>query len=162
MSVLGIGSDNLILVRSNSEGQMVVDDLEIQIINAINDGKVPFFVNATSGTTVLGAFDPVDKIADICKKYNIWLHVDACLGGAAMLSKSYRHLLKGIERSDSLVWNPIKILGVPHQCTIFLTKKENLLFECNSTNASYLFQSDKHYDTSYDTGDKSIQCSRKV
>lgn len=53
-------------------------------------------------------------------------------------------------------------MGTPLQCCAFLTKHDNLLKECHSANASYLFQQDKNYDVSYDTGDKSIQCGRKV
>lgn len=55
-------------------------------------------VSATAGTTVLGAFDPLEKIADLCQKYNLWMHVDAAWGGGALMSQKYRGLLKGIER----------------------------------------------------------------
>jgi glutamate/tyrosine decarboxylase-like PLP-dependent enzyme len=60
------------------------------------------------GTTVLGAFDPIPEIADICSKYKIWLHVDAAWGGGALVSKKHRHLLEGIERYVliHLVLNP--------------------------------------------------------
>jgi glutamate decarboxylase len=47
---------------------------------------------------VLGAFDPIPEIADICSKYKIWLHVDAAWGGGALVSKKHKHLLEGIER----------------------------------------------------------------
>jgi glutamate/tyrosine decarboxylase-like PLP-dependent enzyme len=50
------------------------------------------------GTTVLGAFDPIPEIADLCSKYKLWLHVDAAWGGGALISKKHRHLLEGIER----------------------------------------------------------------
>jgi hypothetical protein len=50
------------------------------------------------GTTVLGAFDPIPEIADLCSKYRLWLHVDAAWGGGALMSKKHRHLLEGIER----------------------------------------------------------------
>jgi glutamate/tyrosine decarboxylase-like PLP-dependent enzyme len=50
------------------------------------------------GTTVLGAFDPIDKIADMCGKYGLWFHVDAAWGGGALMSPKYRTLMKGIER----------------------------------------------------------------
>lgn len=43
-------------------------------------GYVPLFVNATAGSTVYGAFDPINEIADICEKYNLWLHVDVSSG----------------------------------------------------------------------------------
>lgn len=50
------------------------------------------------GTTVLGAFDPLEKIGDLCEKYKIWMHVDAAWGGGALMSQKYKKLLKGIER----------------------------------------------------------------
>uniref|UniRef100_A0A669EJL8 Glutamate decarboxylase like 1 n=1 Tax=Oreochromis niloticus TaxID=8128 RepID=A0A669EJL8_ORENI len=125
-------------------------------------GAVPFMVNATAGTTVLGAFDPIDEIADICEKHNLWLHVDACWGGAALVSSKHKHLLKGIHRADSVAWNPHKMLMACLQCSAFMVRdKTSLLQRCHSARASYLFQQDKFYDVSYDTGDKSVQCSRK-
>ena len=59
-------------------------------------------------------------------------------------------------------WNPHKMIGAPLQSNIFVTQKSGLLAQCNSASASYLFQQDKFYDVSYDTGDKSVQCGRKV
>lgn len=65
-------------------------------------------------------------------------------------------------RSNSLSWNPHKMLGTPFQCSLFLVKGKNLLHEVNCAGATYLFQQDKFYDVSWDTGDKSVQCGRKV
>lgn len=73
---LGIGTDNLIKVKVDSRGRMIPEDLENKILQAKKEGKLPFFVNATSGTTVLGAFDPINDIADVCQKHDLWLHVD--------------------------------------------------------------------------------------
>ena len=50
---------------------------------------------ATAGTTVLGAFDPIDEIADLCQEFSCWLHVDAAWGGAVLISKQHRQLMKG-------------------------------------------------------------------
>ncbi len=66
--------------------------------DCILQGYYPYFVNATAGTTVAGAFDPLDAIADVCEKHGLWMHVDACWGGGALLSKKHRQLLKGVER----------------------------------------------------------------
>ena len=57
-------------------GRMRSDDLEIAIRRSIEQDMVPLMVNATCGTTVLGAFDPVNAIADVCENYGVWLHVD--------------------------------------------------------------------------------------
>ena len=58
---------------------MMPSDLVQCIEKSISEGKKPFFVSATSGTTVLGAFDPLEQLADICQKYGIWLHVDVSI-----------------------------------------------------------------------------------
>ncbi|XP_077293984.1 acidic amino acid decarboxylase GADL1 isoform X2 [Arctopsyche grandis] len=158
---LGIGTKNLIKVRSDDEGRMIPEQLEVELKKAVAEGMTPFFVNATAGTTVLGAFDPFEEIADICKKYGVWMHVDACWGGSLKFSEKYGTVLKGIERSDSLAWNPHKLLGAPLQCSIFLVRHKGLMHACNSAAANYLFQQDKFYDVSYDIGDKSVQCGRK-
>ena len=55
---------------------MIPEDLEARIQEALADGAKPFFVSATGGTTVMGAFDPINEIADICQKYDLWFHVD--------------------------------------------------------------------------------------
>jgi len=55
---------------------MIPEELEEKIKEAKNEGRIPFFVNITCGTTVLGSFDPINKIADICEKYKVWLHAD--------------------------------------------------------------------------------------
>lgn len=120
-------------------------------------------VSATSGTTIQGSFDPLDRIASVCEKHGLWMHVDAAWGGSVLLSKKYRHLLNGIERADSVTWNPHKMLLTGLQCSVFLLKDTtNLLKRCHCANATYLFQQDKFYDVSLDTGDKSVQCGRKV
>lgn len=94
---MGIGNDNCVLVKADKNGKMDVVDLENKIVEAIEDGATPFMVTATSGTTVFGAFDPLVPIAALCKKYNLWLHVDAAWGGGALMSRKHRHLLNGIE-----------------------------------------------------------------
>jgi hypothetical protein len=119
-------------------------------------------VNSTSGSTVLGAYDDLTALAAVCERQQVWLHVDACWGGSAILSSRLRHLLRGSEWADSIAWNPHKMVGAPLQCSLFIVRHEGLLHQTNSANATYLFQQDKFYDVSHDTGDKSIQCGRKV
>lgn len=67
-------------------------------ILCIFQGYEPYFVNATAGTTVLGVYDPLTEISEVCKRHGLWLHVDGAWGGSAAISKTYRHLVKGIER----------------------------------------------------------------
>uniref|UniRef100_U5ELT3 Putative glutamate decarboxylase n=1 Tax=Corethrella appendiculata TaxID=1370023 RepID=U5ELT3_9DIPT len=160
-SVGGLGTDNCVMIPSDDHGKMIVSELERAIIQRKSIGQIPFFVCATAGTTVLGAFDPLNEIADICEKYGCWFHVDAAWGGGLLLAPKYRHpRLDGVERADSITWNPHKLMGALLQCSTIHFKEDGLLISCNQMSAEYLFMTDKLYDISYDTGDKVIQCGR--
>nr|XP_035944537.1 cysteine sulfinic acid decarboxylase isoform X2 [Halichoerus grypus] len=160
---LGLGTNSVRVVKTDERGKMVPEDLERQISLAEAEGAVPFLVSATSGTTVLGAFDPLDAIADVCQRHGLWLHVDAAWGGSVLLSQTHRHLLDGIQRADSVAWNPHKLLTAGLQCSALLLRDtSNLLRRCHGSQASYLFQQDKFYDVALDTGDKVVQCGRRV
>uniref|UniRef100_A0A673ZUL2 Glutamate decarboxylase 1 n=2 Tax=Salmo trutta TaxID=8032 RepID=A0A673ZUL2_SALTR len=166
-AALGFGTENLILLSTDERGRVIPADLEAKVIDAKARGCVPMFVNATAGSTVYGAFDPIHEIADICEKYNMWLHVDVRLieirfHGGLLMSRKHRHKLRGVERANSVTWNPHKMMGVPLQCSAILVRERGVLSGCNSMCAGYLFQPDKQYDVSYDTGDKAIQCGRHV
>ncbi|NXX13955.1 GADL1 decarboxylase, partial [Podargus strigoides] len=75
-SFLGIGTENVYFIKTDERGKMIPEELEKQVQRARKEGSAPFLVCATAGTTVLGAFDPLDKIADICENHGLWLHVD--------------------------------------------------------------------------------------
>ncbi|KAI2649538.1 Cysteine sulfinic acid decarboxylase [Labeo rohita] len=138
---LGIGTDNVFMVKVDESGSMIPEDLEAKI----------------------GAFDPLNCIADISERNGMWMHIDAAWGGSVLFSKKHKHLVAGIERANSVTWNPHKMLLAGLQCSVVLFRDTtNLLMRCHSANATYLFQQDKFYDTSLDMGDKSIQCGRKV
>ncbi|KAF4530577.1 hypothetical protein B566_EDAN006783, partial [Ephemera danica] len=159
---LGLGTRNVVRVKTDARGCMEPAHLEQCIVRTRREGSRPFIVIATAGTTILGSFDPLEAIANVCQKNKLWLHVDACWGGSLLLSSKHAHHLAGIERVDSVSWNPHKMLGAPLQCSLLLVKEEGLLHKCNSASATYLFQQDKFYDTSFDSGDKSVQCGRKT
>merc|ERR1712037_524795 len=111
---LGMGVDNVVKVATDSGGRMIPEALDKSIEAAKADGKVPFFVNTTSGSTVLGAYDDLEALAEVCSKHKVWLHVDACWGGSAILSRKYKHLMKGSDKVDSIAWSPHKMWG--HLC----------------------------------------------
>ncbi|KAL8561919.1 hypothetical protein ACOMHN_046709 [Nucella lapillus] len=162
-ALLGLGTDSVVKVKTDALGRMCPRALDHALIEVKAQGRVPIMVNATAGSTVLGSYDPLAEVAEVCEKHGgVWLHVDGAWGGAVLLSQHLRHKMKGIERCDSMTWNPHKLMGTPLQCSIFFTRHKGLLEECHSARAGYLFQQDKFYDVSYDTGDKSLQCGRKV
>lgn len=160
---MGLGTDNVVKVRCDEFGQMKVECVLEELELAEDSGKSgPRVIVATAGTTVQGAFDPLLELADICESRGIWLHVDAAWGGAVLFSEKHSHLLTGLSRADSITWNPHKMLGAPLQCSVLLVRHKGLLKQCNSAHATYLFQADKPYDVSLDSGDASIQCGRKA
>jgi len=161
-NLLGFGLDNVVAVKTDGIGCILIQDLEEKVQLCLKENRIPCVLVATSGSTVLGAYDPLDECAVVCKKYGMWMHVDAAWGGGALVSKKHTHLCKGIKEADSVVWCLHKMLGVQLQCSAMLVKKKGFLLECNSLKADYLYQKDKFYDTSYDYGDMSIQCGRKA
>lgn len=160
-NVIGLGTDNLIKVASDASGSMRPEALRDAIGAAIAAGKRPFFVGATEGTTVMGGFDNLRELRGICDEHHVWLHADCSWGGAAILSSrtETRDLLAGVDAADSVAWNPHKLMGIPMQCSAFLTRHNGMLLQCNKYGAAYLFQPDKLY-SDLDIGDKTIQCGR--
>lgn len=160
-NITGIGTQNLVQIPTNESGEMIPEELERIISADLKEGYVPIMVGATFGTTVMGAFDPVGKIAKICKTFKVWLHVDAAWGGGALFSKRFAHLFKGIELADSVAFDAHKTMGTPLITSFFLTKHAGILKNTNRGGGSeYLFH---EYDNSeWDTGTYSLQCGRRA
>lgn len=158
---LGIGMKNVVKVETDRYGCMIPEKLEDQIVQSVNDGKTPFFVGATAGTTVLGGFDPLPSIAEIVRKYGLWLHVDAAWGCPVLFSSKHKHLLEGSGSADSFTWDAHKLMGVPLICSAILVKQKGMLSDaCSSGDTDYLFHDYENAD--YDLGQMSLQCGRKV
>jgi glutamate/tyrosine decarboxylase-like PLP-dependent enzyme len=154
----GVGRNNIRYIKNNHLGQMDPTHLAECIAQDLKDGCTPFFVNATAGTTVLGAFDDVHAIADVCEEYNVWLHIDGAYCGAVIFSEKYKHLVAGAERSDSFSFNAHKMLGTPLSSSIFVSRHKEQLVESFSNQAEYLYQTGAD---DYDLGKTSLQCGRR-
>lgn len=156
--MVGLGRSNVRYIDVNSKGKMESTKLRKQIQHDIEEGFLPTMINATTGTTVQGAFDPVKEIAGIAKEFGIWLHVDGAYGGSVLLSKKHRYLLEGSNLADSFTWDAHKMMGVPLTCSILLTKKRGMCQKHFEENADYLFQSDLD---ELNPGKSSLQCGRR-
>lgn len=157
--MIGIGKNNVRKIKSDHIGSMDVEDLEAEIQKDLAAGNIPFYINATAGTTVLGAYDHFSEISRVAKKYDVWMHIDGALGGSALLSTQHKHLLKGSELSDSFTWNAHKMMNVPVAASFLLMKEKGLLRKHFSEKADYLFQGEAE---DLDLGNISIQCGRRV
>ncbi len=158
LAMLGLGRRSLRKVATDERGRMRADALRDAIKRDIDGGAKPFCINATCGTTVLGAYDPLDEIADVAEEFGIWFHVDGAFGGSTALSAKHREHLKGSGRSDSFTWDAHKMMGVPLSCSVILVRNKGLLRKHFSESASYLFQSD---EDELNHGVKSMQCGRR-
>ncbi len=84
---------------------------------------------ASACSTPIAAFDPLPEIAAICQRHAAWLHVDAAHGGSACLSPRYRHLIAGLERAASVVWDAHKMLFMPAPCAFVFVRDKSHRFE---------------------------------
>lgn len=157
-SLMGIGKHQIRAVPTDHLGSILAHKLIEAIEKDKKANHIPFMVNATAGTTVLGAFDDIDAIADVCDEYKLWLHVDGAYGGAAAFTAKRSHYLKGVERSDSFSVSAHKMLGTPLTCSIFVTQHQAQLFQSFSSEADYLFQTQTD---EYNLGKSSLQCGRR-
>jgi aromatic-L-amino-acid decarboxylase len=115
-AILGIGWENVRKISVDAHFKIRIDDLVVQISEDIASGHQPFCVVANAGTVMTGAIDPLAQIAEVARRFNLWLHVDAAYGGFAVLSKSARSLFGAIREADSVSLDPHKWLYLPVDC----------------------------------------------
>ena len=139
-NLLRLGTDQLWPVPVDESGKMLVAELENLIAKAHAQGARPFFVVGTAGTTVRGAYDPLVEIAAISRREGLWFHVDGAWGASVLLSPTYRHLMQGVEKANSVVWDAHKIMGMTLMCSVLLVKQRGLMLSTFSTyGTDYLF-----------------------
>lgn len=162
-SVLGIGTNNIRWIKTDRHFCLDTNELEKKITNDQKQGYHPFAVVASAGTVNTGTIDPLNSIADICSKHDLWFHVDAAYGGFAMVSSRLKPFLKGITRADSIALDPHKWLFIPFEAGCVLVKKPEHMTKTFATNASYIYKTDKKSfpDNKVDFSDYGLQLSRQ-
>ena len=121
-----------------------------------------FAVVATGGTTNAGIIDDLEGIAVICKKEQLWFHVDAAYGGGALAADSVRHLFKGIEQADSITIDPHKWMFSPYDCGAVIYKNPGLAKKAHSQEGSYLDIFKDEGAHGFNPSDYQIQLTRRV
>lgn len=155
--LIGLGRDSVRAVEADALGRMIPEELDAAIEADLRAGVRPLMIVATAGTTVMGAFDPIEPLAYIAERRRLWLHVDGAFGGTALLSRSHRHLLDGLSRADSFTWDAHKMMGVPLVSSVCLFRRPGLSARHFDESASYLYQS---AGDDLNPGRRSIQCGR--
>jgi aromatic-L-amino-acid decarboxylase len=146
---LGLGMESVSKIAVDENYRMIPEALDTAINKDRRKGWRPFCVVATVGSTSCTSIDPVSEIADICGRERLWLHVDACYGGAAAIASEYRHILSGCDRADSVVVNPHKWLFVPLDLSAFYTRKPEVLRRAFSLVPEYLRTNEENQATNY-------------
>lgn len=163
-NILGLGTANLVKVPVDGHGRMQVPALEALLAEAAAAGHHPFFVAATAGTTVRGAYDPLPPLIELKRRTPFWLHVDGAWGGAVLFSDRLRpQFLSGLEQADSFTLDFHKMLGTALMCNVLLfNRRPELLREALSAgDESYIFRDDDDGEIR-DLGTMSLQCGRRV
>jgi len=134
----GFGKAHLRLVGTDDAHALRLDLLDRAIAQDLEAGLRPCALVATTGTTGTTALDPVAGMAARAERHGLWLHVDAALAGTAMVLPECRGMWDGIERADSLVFNPHKWMGIGFDFSAYFVRDPQHLVRVMSTNPSYL------------------------
>jgi aromatic-L-amino-acid/L-tryptophan decarboxylase len=135
---LGIGLENVVKIEDDAAFRMRPESLAAAIAADRAKGYLPLACVATVGTTSTSSIDPVPAIAAICRREQVWLHVDGAYGGALAVVPEYRYILDGVEDADSFVVNPHKWLFIPFDCSAFFIKRPDILKRAFSLVPEYL------------------------
>lgn len=144
LRILGFAPEQLREIDSDEDFRLPVADLELAIAEDRAAGKRPFCVVATAGTTNSGAVDPLNDLADLCEREDLWLHIDGAYGASACLTVHRRMELAGIERAHSLAWDAHKWMFQPVECSTLLVRDRHWLSDTFKDRAHFLSDADVH------------------
>jgi aromatic-L-amino-acid decarboxylase len=122
VDILGLGRENLRKIETDDHFHIRTDMLREAIEHDRRAGRIPCCIAGAAGATSTGIVDPLNELAEIARENNCWFHVDAAYGGALAFSEKHKHLLRGIERADSITIDPHKWMFVPFACGASLVK----------------------------------------
>ncbi|HEX6265096.1 MAG TPA: aminotransferase class V-fold PLP-dependent enzyme, partial [Actinomycetota bacterium] len=159
--MLGLGSGNVRKVAVDDGYRIRVDELRAAIAEDRAAGVHPIAVVANAGTVSTGVVDPLEEIADVCRDEDLWFHVDAAYGGPAMLADDLRPLFSGIERADSIAFDPHKWLYTPQSGGCVVVRDLELMRRAFDVDyVAYVVKDEEHTDWGVDLGRHSPNFSR--
>ncbi|MCP9237463.1 pyridoxal-dependent decarboxylase [Lewinella sp. JB7] len=136
--VVGLGLDSVVQLPTDAGLRLSLPALRKRLTADRAAGREVVMVIATAGTTGTASIDDLPAIAEACAEHDVWFHVDAAFGGAAVLHQDYRAWLRGIERADSIITDIHKWLSVPMGTGMFLTRHPDILDRTFRTTAEYM------------------------
>jgi glutamate/tyrosine decarboxylase-like PLP-dependent enzyme len=138
INILGFKKEQIRIIPTNLEFKFSINKLKNAIAKDKIEGLKPFCLIASSGTTNTGTIDPLEELAVIAKKENIWFHIDGAFGGAVILSKKGKKILKGIDKADSITIDPHKWLFQPYEIGCLLVRDHTCLSGTFTEKPEYL------------------------
>jgi L-2,4-diaminobutyrate decarboxylase len=160
--ILGWGAGGVVRVPCDERFRLRADGLEPALARARAAGRRPVALVACAGSTATGAYDPLEPAAEFCARHGLWLHVDGAHGAAAALSPKYRHLLAGVERADSVVWDAHKMLLLPALVTAVIYRDGARAPEAFRQSASYLFGAGGGASGDDDLAQRTLECTKRM
>jgi L-2,4-diaminobutyrate decarboxylase len=161
VGLMGMGSDAVVAVGGR-EGTMDADSLEQSLHEARAGGRVPMAVVATAGSTATGQFDDLEAVGAVARRAGVWLHVDGAHGASFLCSLALRDRLRGIERADSVAWDPHKMMFMPISTGAIFVRERRHLDAAMQQSAPYLFHPRPGEERSRDIGQRTLQCSKRL
>ena len=138
VGIAGFGRDHLRLIETDDSFAMRPDRLEAAVLEDRAAGRVPACVVASLGTTGVGGCDPLRPVAEVCRRHDMFLHVDAAWAGSALILPEHRALGDGLELADSLVFNPHKLLMTNFDCSAHFVRDPDALIRTFSILPEFL------------------------
>ncbi|HXY29403.1 MAG TPA: pyridoxal-dependent decarboxylase [Gemmatimonadaceae bacterium] len=157
---LGLGMRRVISIPSR-DWRMDPDALSAALETLAASGQRAMAVVATAGSTATGSFDDLERIGVLCERHETWLHVDGAHGASALLSRTHRSRMRGIQRARSVAWDPHKMMLMPLAAGMLLVRDERDLSAAFAQQAPYLFHSAPG-ERGWDQGTRSFMCSRRA
>jgi len=141
MEVLGLGHKWLRSIPVDEEYRIDIAQLEAAIQADRKDGHTPLCVIGTAGTINTGAIDDLEGLADLCERENLWFHVDGAFGALLKISEKHRHLVRGLERVDSLAFDLHKWMYLPSEIACLLVRDGQTYHDAFAMTSNYLVES---------------------
>jgi len=138
VSLAGIPATQVVSIATDDRLRLRPDALEAQVHEDREAGLQPFLLVSSAGTTNTGAIDPLPALADVCERHDLWHHVDGAYGGAFALCPEGRTRLQGIERADSITFDPHKGMFLPYGTGCLLVRHGEALRAAHQADAPYL------------------------
>jgi L-2,4-diaminobutyrate decarboxylase len=160
--ILGLGTGGVIPVGLDNRRRMDPDRLDATLARLRREGRPIVAAVACACATPIGAFDPLEAIAQVCERHEVWLHVDAAHGAAACFSERHRSLVTGLQRADSVVWDAHKMLFMPALCAFVFYKDKSHRFASFQQDAPYLFDPSAPGLADYDSGLRTVECTKRA